>query len=1668
MVTSALAQKESIPYYNPGEDISTVTTVLDATYTDKCTAWSVYTIGMGNQANKAFSYVPGYRGNYDWTAGGTLWTKALDIKDGYAYKVTVVMGSTFNGYNYDLVRPYTQHNIALYASPDRNASQTEIYKEKGVGPFDTSNRPTYTAYFKGDSSKPYLGFGNRGGGNVSRFNIDDIRVVEVDKLTPLPISGLSASPEGKSVSIQFTLPTKSVIDEDLSSIATVRLWRDGIVIKEWKNQNSGGTIDYTDNLNSAATYTYTVDCGNNNSFSEKTSVSVTVPVMEGFQTPTINSEYGKDDNKHSGYYGRQNLAYAIYVPGEGIKVKYSYPLYQYKVDEIPEGEDITYGTVTRVNDGKKLVESSTLNEIPDNDLDETLRNSYQYKVDLKRGEYETTAYSSILSINNPMPFFPGMGKPALDEFTYYDTDGDMSSWSYANGNNSSSRPYRDVNDYFSCSNNVTSSEGEDWLISPGLLVEKGKTYRVDIDAFSGTIIEKLVQFSVAAGKSNTVEAMTDVIIPLTKLKHQAPQTYSAYYTPDFSGNIFFGIQSYYGQAALGISRIEIYEVSNEIPVAIDLINVKYSTTPGEATISFNAPSKNIVGGDLSSLEKIELYRNGELIETIQAPKPGELISRDITFAIGSQDEYMTIPYSSGGKGLSTRVQVMILETPYSNEFNNESDLIGFTIVDPDDGEYTWGYLATQKAMRCYPEKSGHNDYLFLPPIHFEKDQFYKFDFSTWLSTADVDKLKNNQIEVVLASAPSVDKIIKTVLEPNGVFGSMTSKKTVKTWFNVPETGEYYLALHSIAEPGNGVELFVDDLNIGEKIPGTYPGPVTDLRVVPNRNGEASVTISYNIPTNNLLGNPLSANIRKVVLYRDGKEILTQSNQAPGTSAAYTDTKVPTGIHTYTVTCFGYDTQTGETPTIDMDKEVFVGINKPGESPSVTAVQNPDNIGEVIITWEAPEADADGFPLNTTDIKYQIGRYVTNNMTGEIIPEYYSTNFTPGQDGKLELRTMACDENLTQEFMRFFVLPYTSAGSANHITLSRYVAIGKPFTLPYKESFKNSISEHSMLQDYPWPAYTMASWGFGTENPTTGVKPVDGDRGLLVMQVEWSEQGARLYTPQITLDVEKPFMTFYIYNQSLNGRLDNNEFGVTVKEGNGEFITVKRMTVDEWAEGHPGWQKASVDLSEYAGHTVHIGLEGRAYNMTFIHIDNILIDNQADTDISLKHLTTDRVFVGLPHNITAYLKNHGAKEIKDATVTLRMDGKSIETKTIETIAPGEKSMVIFTNTLDRNAVGNHHYMAVLKADGDKDNLDNSTDLVYFSMLDNEYPTVENLDGNYDGTNINLTWDAPVLPSEPVEITDDFERYPSWSTMYTGIGDYTLIDADNKGVSVFSDVTLPNIQQGSRQSFTLWDFSLSDFQFSGSPYKAHSGDKCLVSIYNVVDGSLAYTDDRLISPLLTGEAQTISFWAKAITDAYPDVFKVYYSKSGIDFSDFEKNVFEADTVEGTWTKFTYDLPEGTKYFMIRHHCGYGRFFMVDDLTYKPVGEEALQLQGYNIYEGNDKLNEEPIKTTSFSSAKKPADLSNLYAVSAVYDRGESPSVTTMIANTNVANNFTEGVSVTAENHQIVIKGASGRLVEISNMSGLLITRRIADDVTYIPVSQGIYIVKVDNKSFKLKVN
>lgn len=202
----------------------------------------------------------------------------------------------------------------------------------------------------------------------------------------------------------------------------------------------------------------------------------------------------------------------------------------------------------------------------------------------------------------------------------------------------------------------------------------------------------------------------------------------------------------------------------------------------------------------------------------------------------------------------------------------------------------------------------------------------------------------------------------------------------------------------------------------------------------------------------------------------------------------------------------------------------------------------------------------------------------------------------------------------------------------------------------------------------------------------------------------------------------------------------------------------------------------------------------------------------------------------------------------------------------------------------------------------------------------------------------------------------------------------------------------------------------------------------------------TDDWLISPMLSGEAQTILFWANngqpdMTKIRYPQTIEVLYSDKTADHADFKKlSTFTQSG--GKWNSFTAELPDGANYFAIRCTTKEAdAFCMLLDDVYYYAGYGKLK--GYNVYRNDELIATLPADATSTTVTFDPNAEATRYSVSAVYAGGESTAAYDEACQTDI-----HDVTINAQ-HPADVYTVDGRLV-----------RKNATSLAQLP--KGIYVV------------
>lgn len=233
-VMSAYAA-EPIPYFNPCDDLNTVTTTPNV-YGTTTKNWERYSHTMvEGVSDYGLRVAPA---NTSTSVVGTAWlfTPELDLQAGKIYKISVDNWlQTATGTR--VVEGY------LCDSPAATANKTLLYKRSDLAVLATARTTgilTNTAYVKSDGTKKYVGVSNLCAGNYRFFYVDNIKVEEASPLMAKAVSDLKLTnpatqenPISKKVTGSFTAPAVNVVGDALTSLSSVKVFRNGsFLVKE--------------------------------------------------------------------------------------------------------------------------------------------------------------------------------------------------------------------------------------------------------------------------------------------------------------------------------------------------------------------------------------------------------------------------------------------------------------------------------------------------------------------------------------------------------------------------------------------------------------------------------------------------------------------------------------------------------------------------------------------------------------------------------------------------------------------------------------------------------------------------------------------------------------------------------------------------------------------------------------------------------------------------------------------------------------------------------------------------------------------------------------------------------------------------------------------------------------------------------------------------------------------------------------------------------------------------------------------------------------------------------------------------------------------------------------------------------------------------------------------
>jgi hypothetical protein len=352
-------------------------------------------------------------------------------------------------------------------------------------------------------------------------------------------------------------------------------------------------------------------------------------------------------------------------------------------------------------------------------------------------------------------------------------------------------------------------------------------------------------------------------------------------------------------------------------------------------------------------------------------------------------------------------------------------------------------------------------------------------------------------------------------------------------------------------------------------------------------------------------------------------------------------------------------------------------------------------------------------------------------------------------------------------------------------------------------------------------------------------------------------------------------------------------------------------------------------------------------------------------------------------------NEGLDEVLNPRLTLTVGDETVMDSTLNctlnTLENVKLNVAYHTTTL--NSAESLNVRATLPEDDDDATNNEATAVI--QTVDAGVAPPANLKAE-GASPVNLTWEAP--ESAVSTVTDDFESYEAWGLTF---GDWTTIDVDQGNAGSLTQ-SATYTHQGEKFAFMNWQ--PSDLFASGQGLDPHSGTKALVAVYQIDDAGQNFvnSDNWLISPHLSGNAQTIHFWVNNLNgDGYgTETYQVLTSTTDNQQASFTQLGDDYTQGSGEWTEITVDVPEGTSYFAIHQitDADNAFLFMIDDVTM----ETSTAPVAYNIYRDGKLI--ATVTSLNYTDNTTTAGGTYTYQVTAVYSDGsESDPISTTIATT-----------------------------------------------------------------------
>ncbi|MGN0236952.1 MAG: choice-of-anchor J domain-containing protein [Lepagella sp.] len=961
-------------------------------------------------------------------------------------------------------------------------------------------------------------------------------------------------------------------------------------------------------------------------------------------------------------------------------------------------------------------------------------------------------------------------------------------------------------------------------------------------------------------------------------------------------------------------------------------------------------------------------------------------------------------------GIAAAITLPLLAAtlPFVESFN--SGMGEFVIIDGnEDGNTikTTSYYGYSWSQGLYYEGNSDaaDEWLITPSFSLQAGYIYELTFYQKVSSSGTV----NRVEWKAGKSASVADMtvdIAPAAEYSYDYGSWI-KETVKV--SVPEDGDYYLGMHIISDASQGAFYF-DQIEISEGVAAGAPlAPEVASPVFSVVDDAIQASFDVTFPTLNAAGETLAEDSQlEVRVSRSDSDKLETISGTPGAVVTYTDTEATAQSVTYSFVCAAGDLLS---PATDVASSPRFGTPMAVANFNVSQTDNQFQLSWDPVTEATSSSDL-FIPSSVTYLVKCNGEIVADNTT-ELSAEYTVPMPDEGQD------------------QVSFTIVAISNSKTSAVTASPGFLVGNPYVGEFVESFADmAYSNNTWVVENNETSRWRPS--IGSSYPVT-INPQDNDGGCLEFGCAASEQRT-IWSPILSLSgLQNAKLKFWVFlnpSASYETKVQPGFLvdGVTYMLGD-EAISMKSGDTQ-------GWTEFTFDLPAEAvaaemTQLLFVGYGSGNYNT--LYLDNISIRSYLDHNLAVSLVAPAKSLeLGQEVVFPVSVKNKGVNDEADYTLRLFANEEEVAAVAGDPVsAISEISVDLPFTVLPKYAGSDVVFKVVADMESDLDLADNEAE-VSIPVNENELtcPGYLSASVNKEECSATLSWEAPIVSTDPVYslTTESFEEWETGSM--EPMGDWIFIDKD--GVN---ENGINNVNKGVPMAAMITENYTPSYD---AVLTCPDGVKCLaISVSSSYGGSI---DNWVISPIVKGGTD-VTFKAQNLSSyGSGESFDILYSEGGTETEDF--TLLETLTApRNGWTDFSVTLPENAKRFAINVHGSHYDPIVFDLFSFTAMSEPAL-LTGYNLYRNDLLIVSLPLETLSYTDENLEKNVEYLYAVTALYDKGES-----LYSNKEtVLIELEDGVT------EIRLDDAD---VELFDLQGIRIAR---------PVKGQVVIVRQNGKSFK----